>query len=129
MSVSTDTLAWNFVNSTGTIDSQNGTLLDVIVSDFPGRSGDFTVASIEFVVVGIGMSNLGISESALNPWAIDGDLISPSLLSESTVQVVPLPTAFFLFGSGLLGLIGTLKRSVIYTCQVTPDTRADTPWD
>jgi hypothetical protein len=106
-----DTLAWNFVNSTGTIDSQNGTVLDVIVSDFPGRSGDFTVASIEFVAVGVGISNLSISESALNPWASDGNLISPSLLGESSVQVVPLPSAFFLFGSGLFGVFSSLKRS------------------
>jgi hypothetical protein len=110
-----DNLAWNFVNSTGTIDSQNGALLDVIVSAFPGRSGDFTVASIEFVAVGIGSSNLGISESALNPWASDGTLISPSLLSESSVQVVPLPATFFLFGSGLIGLIGTLTRSKMFS--------------
>jgi hypothetical protein len=109
-----DTQTWTFFNNTGTIDSQNGALLDVIVSDFPGRSGDFNVASIEFIAVGVGISNFSLSESVINPWASDGNLISPTLLSESSVQVVPLPATFFLFGSGLLGLIGTLKRSKIF---------------
>jgi hypothetical protein len=100
---------WTFVNNTGTIDNDYGILNDVIVSDFPGVTGDFTVASIEFVAVGRGMTSLSLTESAINPWASDGNIISPTQYSDSLVQVVPIPASFLLLGSGLLSLIGVIK--------------------
>jgi hypothetical protein len=97
---------WTFVNDAGTIDNVNGVLNDVVVSDFPGIAGDFTVASIEFIAVGLGQSGLNLTESVINPWASDGNIISPLVHNNGSVQVVPIPTSIVLLGSGLLSLIG-----------------------
>ena len=100
---------WTFVNDFGTIDNVNGNLSEVKVSEFPGIAGNFIIASIEFMAVGFGTSTLGLTESTGNPWASDGSTINPTLVNGS-VQVVPVPAAVWLFGSGLLGLIGMARR-------------------
>jgi hypothetical protein len=112
-SVSIDEInTWTFVNDNGTIDNEIGVINDVIVSDFPGVTDDFTVASVEFVAVGNGTTNLSLTESDFNPWASDGNTISPTMYSDSSVQVVPIPATFLLLGSGLLSMIGLSKRQI-----------------
>jgi len=111
-SVSIDGAFWTFVNVLGTIDNVLGTLSEVQVSDFsfPGISGDFIVATIEFHAVGLGTSNLTLTNSVGNPWAYDGSPITPLSFVSGSVTVVPIPAAVWLFGSGLLGLVGVARR-------------------
>ncbi|MCU7923957.1 MAG: cohesin domain-containing protein [Candidatus Thiodiazotropha sp. (ex Dulcina madagascariensis)] len=101
---------WTFYNDLGTVDNVNGELKEVRVSDFPGVTGDFTVATIGFLAIGLGTSRLNLTESAGNPWASNGSIISPALINDSSVQVVPLPGAVWLLGSGLLALISVSMR-------------------
>lgn len=82
LSVSIDPSIWNFVNSTGQIDNVVGTVSDILVSAFPGvGSGNFVVATIEFEATGSGTTELALTESALNPFANDGQLINPAFLN------------------------------------------------
>jgi hypothetical protein len=104
---------WTFVNDNGSIDNVNGELNDVLVSDFPGVSGDFNVATISFLTVGAGTSTLALTESLVNPWASDGIAIHPTQVSDTLVQVVPVPAAFWLLASGLIGLLSVAKRKTI----------------
>jgi hypothetical protein len=101
---------WTFVNDNGVIDNESGVLSEVNVSEFPGIIGDFTIATIEFLAVGYGTSRFRLTESTGNPWASNGTEISPALMNDNLVQVVPIPAAVWLFGSGLLGLIGAFMR-------------------
>jgi hypothetical protein len=114
-SVSIDTAVWDFIANTGTLDNTAGTLTDVLVSSFAGASGNFSVATISFTAIGLGASGLALTESLANPWASGGDLINPAHDQSATVTVnpspVPVPAAFLLFGSALLGLI-SVKRVV-----------------
>jgi hypothetical protein len=104
---------WTFVNDFGTIDNTNGELNEVRVSDFPGVTGGFTVATIEFLATGLGTSTIELTESIGNPWASSGSTINPTLSNSSSVQVVPIPAAIWLFGTSLLGLVGMSMRRVV----------------
>jgi hypothetical protein len=101
---------WSFVNDFGTIDNTNGELNEVRVSDFPGVTGGFTVATIEFLATGLGTSAIELTESIENPWASNGSTIDPVLLNISSVQVVPIPAAIWLFGTSLFVLTVISKR-------------------
>jgi hypothetical protein len=101
---------WTFVNDIGVIDNASGELSEVKVADFPGTAGDFTVATIEFLAVANGTSRLGLTESLGNPWASGGNEISPTFNNASQVQVIPIPAAIWLFGSGILGLFSAFMR-------------------
>ncbi len=116
-SVSINGSVWDFGGagiSTGVIDNGAGTVDGVMVNTFGAVTGDFTVATIQFMAIGTGTSALSLIEYALNPWASGGSLINPIMEDGSltVVQTVPVPAAFWLFGSGLLGLIGFAKRKI-----------------
>ena len=114
LSVTIDELVWDFGVtgiSTGTIDNVAGTVNGIMVNASSNVTGDFTVASIQFQAVGAGLSSTGItlSEYALNPWALDGSAINPTFVN-GNVTVVPVPAAVWLFGSGLLCIVGVARR-------------------
>ena len=113
LSVSIDDLVWDLGvgNSTGTIDNVGGTVNGIAVNAWSAVTGDFTVATIEFQVIGsIGFgSSLALSEYALNPWASGGSAINP-IIANGSVSVVPVPAAVWLFGSGLLALTSLARR-------------------
>jgi hypothetical protein len=104
---------WTFVNDIGSIDNENGELNEVTVSAFPGVTGDFSVATIEFLAMSLGTSAIELAESEGNPWASNGSTINPILSNNSTVQVVPIPAAIWLFGTSLLGLVGMSMRRTV----------------
>ena len=78
----------------------------------PNPDGNFGIADIEFQAIGLGLSalTLSITSDWLDPnfSALDPQ---PSLVTSSVrVNVVPIPSAIFLLGGGLIGLIGLRRR-------------------
>lgn len=117
LSVTIDDTVWDFGGagiSTGNIDNLNGLLDGIMVNTFADVTGDFVVASIEMQAISEGTSLLSLTEYALNPWASGGSLINPDFadgcVSVTAVTAVPVPAAVWLFGSGLLGLVGVAKQ-------------------
>lgn len=114
LSVSVDEMVWDFFPDVGTIDNTLGSVDDVMVNTWLNVvTGDFSVASVTFQAIGGGLSNLSLSESLFNPWAVGGNPINPDYIGASVdVSAVPVPAAVWLFGSGLISLIGLAKRKV-----------------
>ena len=112
LSVSIDTVVWDFTTDTGVIDNVAGTVNGIAVNAFSTVTGDFTVASIEFQALGIAGLNtdLILSEYALNPWASGGSNITPLSFVNANVVVTPVPAAVWLFGSGLIMLLSVARR-------------------
>ena len=114
LSVSIDTVVWDFTTSTGIIDNVAGTVNGIAVTALSSVTGDFSVASIEFQAVGIAGLNtdLLLAEYALNPWASGGSNITPLSFVNANVAIspVPVPAAVWLFGSGLLTLLSVARR-------------------
>lgn len=87
LSVSIDSVVWNFVNSEGSINNTTGMVSDILVTAFPGvTTSSFMLATVEFQAIGGGSSSLLISESPVNPFASDGSLINPTF-TNGTVNV------------------------------------------
>jgi hypothetical protein len=84
-----------FTVSTFSLDSAYNLGADPIFSNIPHSA---STATIQFVIQGVGNQDLN-DES----WAMDN-------LSVSVVSPVPVPSAVWLFGSGVLGLIGISRR-------------------
>lgn len=116
LSVSINETVWDFGGfgiSTGIIDNSLGTVSGIMVNTFSDVGASFTVATIEFRAVGLGVSDLFLNEFSLNPWASGGSKINPdheSSLVTVANAVVPVPAAAWLFGSGLIGLIGVARK-------------------
>jgi len=117
LSVNINESVWDFGGfgiNTGTINNSNGTLDGVMVNTFANVTGNFIVASIEIQAIAEGNSSLLLSEYGFNPWASGGSLINPDFIdgsvNVSSVSTVPVPAAIWLFGSGLIGLVGFSRR-------------------
>ena len=110
-SVTFDAAVWNFSNSPGTINNTTGIIDEVLVSTFPGTNpGNFIVATINFTAIGQGTNSFTLNDSTTNPWqGINIDLTYDTF-NPLIVAAVPVPAAAWLFGSGLLGLIGLSRR-------------------
>lgn len=82
-----------------------------------GTSGDFDMFSINFIALSSGSLDLvGISGGFLAgtgsfpPYApVDPSTIS---FNGTSVNIVPVPAAAWLFGSGLIGLVGIARRRI-----------------
>lgn len=53
---------------------------------------------------------ISLDDSFLDPGLFDPDLSNNQASLEVTISAVPIPAAAWLFGSGLLGLIGVVRR-------------------
>lgn len=114
LSVSVDPV-WSFISDAGTIDNVAGSVFGIKAYSFASVTENFAIASIQFQTVGIGGSNsaLLLSEPALFPWASAGFAINPTFVDGDVaiaVAPVPVPAAVWLFGSGLLGLVGVARK-------------------
>jgi len=117
-SISINENVWNLgagIN-TGTINNVSGVVSGISVNAWDDVLGDFTMASVTFQAIGSGVSSLLISEWGINPWASGGSLLNPDFaaasvtVAEAPISAVPVPAAVWLFGSGLIGLLGFAKR-------------------
>jgi hypothetical protein len=117
-SISINESVWNLgagIN-TGTIDNASGVVTGISVNAWDDVFGDFTMASVTFQAIGSGVSSLIMGEWGTNPWASGGSLLNPDFgagsvtVAETPISAVPVPAAIWLFGSGLISLIGFSKR-------------------
>lgn len=115
LSVSIDESVWDFGAQgidTGSIDNTVGTVSGIMVNAWSDVSADFVVASVNFVAVGLGITDLSLNEFNFNPWASAGNALNPlHLAGHVEVSNVPVPGAVWLFSSGMMGLIGMAKRN------------------
>ncbi|MCG6936681.1 MAG: hypothetical protein LJE83_00715 [Gammaproteobacteria bacterium] len=101
---------------TGTIGA--GSLANLYVGSFLGLSGDQAIARLNFTL-GSGVTNSAISfayDVFYDEWGQDTPPFgfTPEFTSGAIINptVVPVPAALWLFGSGLLGLVGVARRRV-----------------
>ena len=107
--------AWDpLISSQGRTDNGTGAVDGLYVNTFGAVTGNFVVATVEFLATGVGTSGLDLTEYLLNPWASGGSPLNPGFnngsLTVSALSAVPVPAAAWLFGSGLLGLAGMARR-------------------
>ena len=101
----------------GSLDNNFGQLLNTSFNSFAGASGAFDIMDINFTAIGTGSSDLILSESLLWVFADDlgnyyGNQITFDPATVNVVSAVPVPAAFWLFGSGLIGLASVAKRRI-----------------
>jgi len=97
---------WDFLPQGGEPTDGNvwiGVAFDAFVND--ALAGDFTIATVNLTALSEGLSEIVI---------LDSQLFSPSErlfpdLPPGAV-VVPVPAALWLFGSGIIGLIGVARK-------------------
>lgn len=101
----------------GTVDNVAGTLLNADVTSFNGVTAfDFDIAVLTFTAVGLGSTALDLSIGLFDNgseriWAdSSGFNDTMPLFVDGSVNVIPIPAAVWLFGSGLIGLIGVARR-------------------
>jgi hypothetical protein len=101
----------------GAVDNTAGTLLNADVTSFTGtNSASFDIAVLTFTALSPGLSALDISVGLFGNgsdrlWAdASGFVDTMPDFKDGSVTVVPVPAAVWLFGSGLLGLIGVARR-------------------
>ena len=75
------------------------------------QSDSFLLATLTFDGTGAGTSQLGFGAVVLSD--AFGNIIADPTLVPSSVTVVPLSAAVWLFGSGMLGLLGMARRKKV----------------
>lgn len=98
------------------VQSITPTSLEVLSSSFVNTfTGVFNIVTLDFQAVQPGTTTaaLTLSPTQTSDW-VSGDLFSPVTVNYvgGTVEVgaVPVPAAVWLFGSGLIGLVGIARR-------------------
>lgn len=103
----------------GVVDLTAGTLLNADVTSFNGTTlADFDIAVLTFTALNVGVSPTDVSIGLFSGgseriWADSSGFnnTTPNFVDGTvTVNPVPVPAAVWLFGSGLLGLIGVARR-------------------
>ena len=100
--VTVNTGLFELFSDPGTIDNNLGTVSDVIFNTFSSNaSGQFLIATVDFTAVGIGLGELLLSESTLNPFSSQGMPLDVQFQNASIqVTAVPLPAALWLMLTG-----------------------------
>jgi hypothetical protein len=111
--VTVDGAVWDFFTANGTVDNLGGSVSDILFSALQDVTGNFDIATVQFLAVGTGSTSLALVESALNPFASGGNPL-PVSFANGSVHVVPVPATLWLFASALSGLTyftGTGRKS------------------
>lgn len=107
--VGIDTGTWEFISSTGSIDNVAGTLSDVYFNSFKAMlpTGDFAVATLQFLALDAGTSTIRLMSNATFPFANDrAEVIDVGYGSGLvTVAAVPEPAPLMLMSLGLATLV------------------------
>ena len=101
----------------GVVDLAAGTWTNADVTSFNGTTlANFEIATVTFLATNLGVSPTDVTIGLFDGgsprlWADSDGLIDvdPTFIGGS-VTVVPVPAAVWLFGSGILGLIGVARR-------------------
>lgn len=116
----TDVLAYSFTFDNFTIDNTNSTLSNSGVLNFPYTTTMFSPFSINdgfimatynsdnSVVLNIGISGVNLAQGSLTTCTGTCQTIAGG--SWLRTSAVPVPAAVWLFGSGLIGMIGIARR-------------------
>lgn len=94
------------------INNTAGTLTSLSVSNFTGTSSTaFDIAQLNFTAIGLGLSSIDLTVSLSDVWAdyFAGSITAP-LDVDGSVNVVPIPGALWLLGSGLIGMVGIRRK-------------------
>jgi hypothetical protein len=111
LSVSLDSV-WDIWADTGTIDNTSGTVTGIDFATFSNLPSSFTIGTLQLKATGTGSSTLGLTESfGIGGFALGGSSQTVSF-QDGTVNVstVPLPASVFLLLSGLLPMLGRMRR-------------------
>ena len=111
-SVTINTSVFTFASGTGTLDNSMGTLIDTYFNTFAGTGSSFDIMTIDFEAIGVGSSSLLMSGSSMFPFADEFGGVVDVTYESATINVsaVPLPAAVWLFGIGLLALVGCSSK-------------------
>jgi len=115
--------SFDFSTTTLALDSDFSRSPDVLFNEleglafgnFNGLSGPGVVGTLTFQVVALGDATLSMAETDnalagggfISATTYDSQVVS---FGTASVSAVPVPAAIWLFGSGLIGLIGVVKR-------------------
>lgn len=94
----------------GTIDNTAGSIsftIGTLLGQLPGVNGNGTLATLNFNVTGLGTSALSFTDGLL----INSELADlPGQFIGGTVQAVPELSTWLMFGLGLAGVAGLVRR-------------------
>ncbi len=85
-SVNVDNTVWDFKNKNGHINNVEGTVSDILFSNYRGVTGDARITTIEFKSIKKGSGTITLQESSANPFAGNGQIIAVSF--ETTTVAV-----------------------------------------
>ncbi len=88
---------------------------DLFGNPFPVTGSSFDFLSFDFTVLAVPAINpldvsIAVSSNGLWQDSLDQDVVVDFLGTSVTVNPVPVPAAAWLFGSGLIGLVGVARR-------------------
>ncbi|MCG7986095.1 MAG: hypothetical protein JAY64_13740 [Candidatus Thiodiazotropha weberae] len=93
----------------------NGTLDRIFVGSTSGAGTEFALADITFTAFALGATEVLIGTSgggcvpgACGIFSVNGELLTSYAPAE--VNIIPIPAAVWLFGSGVLGLLGFMRQ-------------------
>lgn len=101
-----------FFTTTPVLDTGAGTL-EFSTSSINGETAaGFDIAEITFTAIGLGLSPIDITvDSLIDVWAdYDSLAITTPSATDGSVNVVPIPGAIWLLGSGLIGMVGIRRK-------------------
>jgi hypothetical protein len=102
----------------GVVSTGPNSITALFVTSFLGVSGDQGIAQLNFTTgAGFTGSTISMGDSPVGgPWSAWDGVNAPynftNTYEGATINPVPVPAALWLFGSGLIGLVGVARRRI-----------------